>query len=275
MPTTADKCAAFRALHGRGRAFLMPNPHDVGTARILASLGFEAIATTSAGFAFTRGYKDACGRVTRSMALDHAAELAAATDLPVNGDLENGFGASPEDVAETVRGAIAAGLAGCSIEDYSQDEAAPYYAFDHAVARIRAAVAAKEALAPDFVLTARAEAPIATDADLEATIERLAAFAAAGADVVYAPALVEEEHIARVVAAVDKPLNVLAGRRNFQHSLEDLSRLGVARVSIGAGLSRFAFGAFFAAAKRLRKTGRFEADEDTPGFADFDDIFDG
>lgn len=255
MPSLAEKRAAFRALHERGEAFLMPNPHDVGTARILEGLGYKAIATTSWGFAFAQGVGDVMGLVSRDMALAHAQEIVANTAIPVNGDLENGFGDAPGDVAETIRGAIEVGLAGCSIEDLSQAAEGGFYAFDHAVDRIRAASEAKQALAPDFVLTARAEAPIRSDEDLGETIRRLQAYAAAGADLVYAPWLTKREHIERVLREVPAKLNFLGGRAGLTNSLAELSALGVTRVSIGAGLSRAAFAAFYSTAKALAETG--------------------
>lgn len=275
MPTHAERRAAFRALHERGVAFLMPNPHDVGTARILEGLGFEAIATTSAGYAFTRGFRDVCGLVSRDMALQHASEIVAATSLPVNGDLENGFGDRPEDVAETIRGAIDAGLSGCSIEDLSQQDGAGFYPFDVAVERIAAAVEAKKRHAPDFVLTARAEAAIHTDDDLNSTIQRLKAYAAAGADLVYAPMLTKREHIEKVLAEVPAKLNFLGGRAGLSYSLADLSALGVTRVSIGAGLSRIAFAAFLTAAVKLKEKGDLAIFTGVAGMRDMDAFMQG
>ncbi|MBA5777401.1 isocitrate lyase/phosphoenolpyruvate mutase family protein [Stappia sp. F7233] len=265
MPSHAEKRAAFRALHEKGEAFLMPNPHDVGTALILQGLGFKAIATTSWGFAFAQGVGDVMGLVSRDMALAHAQEIVANTDIPVNGDLENGFGDAPEDVAETIRGAIEVGLAGCSIEDLSQTPEGGFYAFDHAVERIRAGVAARKALAADFVLTARAEAPIRSDEDLDETIRRLRAYAEAGADLVYAPLLTKREHIGRVLREVPAKLNFLGGRAGLSYSLAELSVLGVTRVSIGAGLSRVAFGAFYTAAQALAETGDLGLFSDVAG----------
>ena len=212
MPTAAKRRAAFKALHEKGRAFLMPNPFDIGTARILDGLRFDAMATSSAGYAWTQGVKDAEGLITRDDALGHAADIIAATSVPVNGDLENGFGDSPDDVVATVKGAIEVGLAGCSIEDYTTDPKHPYYDLELAVERIKAAVDAKNRLAPDFVLTARSEGPVQTQHELDETIKRLNAFAEAGADCVYAPELKDKEQIAAVLAAVKAPMNVLAGR---------------------------------------------------------------
>lgn len=257
MPTAAERRAAFKALHVQGQAFLMPNPFDIGTARILDGLRFDAIATSSAGYAWTQGVKDAEGMVTRDAALAHAADIIGASSVPVNGDLENGFGDRPEDVVETVRGAVEVGLAGCSIEDYTTDPKHPYYDLDLAVERIKAAVDAKNRLAPDFVLTARSEGPVQTDYELEETIKRLNAFAEAGADCVYAPQLKDRDQISAVLAAVDTPMNVLAGRKNFHLTRKELGDMGVARVSIGAGLARLAYQAFIAAAEDIKDGGTF------------------
>ena len=257
MPTAAKRRAAFKALHEKGRAFLMPNPFDIGTARMLDGLRFDAMATSSAGYAWTQGVKDAEGLITRDDALGHAADIIAATSVPVNGDLENGFGDSPDDVVATVKGAIEVGLAGCSIEDYTTDPKHPYYDLELAVERIKAAVDAKNRLAPDFVLTARSEGPVQTQHELDETIKRLNAFAEAGADCVYAPELKEKEQIAAVLAAVKAPMNVLAGRKNFHLTRKELGDMGVTRVSIGAGLARLAYRAFIAAAEDMKDGGTF------------------
>lgn len=260
--------AAFKALHQKGKAFVMPNPIDIGTTRILTGMRFDAIATSSAGFAWTRGVQDAEGLISREQALSHAQEIVRATTLPVNGDLENGFGDTPEEVIETIQAAIDVGLAGCSIEDFSQDPKHPFYALDLAVERIKAAVDAKNAIAPDFVLTARSEAPIRSKDDLKQTIDRLAAFAEAGADCVYAPGLREPEDIAAVVSAVHAPLNVLAGQTNFHLTRKELSKLGVARLSIGAGLARIVYDAFTCAAEEIKDAGTFGCFEKIDTVAD-------
>ncbi len=274
MPTAASRRAAFKALHEKGRAFLMPNPFDIGTARILDGLRFDALATSSAGYAWTRGVRDTEGLINRDQALSHAAEIIGATSLPVNGDLENGFGDSTDDVAETVRGAIEVGLAGCSIEDYSQDPRHPYYDLETAVERIKAAVDVKNSLAPDFVLTARSEGPVQTDHELEETIKRLNAFAAAGADCIYAPQLKDRDQISRVLASVEAPVNILAGRKNFHLTRKELGDMGVARVSIGPGLARIAYDAFIAAAEDMKDGGAFgcfdRAEMMPEGTADFE-----
>jgi len=257
MSTAADRRAAFKALHQKGRAFLMPNPFDIGTARILDGLRFDAMATSSAGYAWTRGVKDTEGLIGRDDALAHAAEIIGATSLPVNGDLENGFGDSPDDVVETVKGAIEVGLAGCSIEDYSQDPKQPFYDLELAVERIKAAVDAKNNMAADFILTARSEGPVHSDHEFQETIKRLNAFAAAGADVIYAPQLKTREQIGRLLEAVEAPVNILAGRKNFHLTRKELGDMGVTRVSIGAGLAKIAFDAFISAAEDMRHGGAF------------------
>lgn len=260
----------FKALHGTRQAFIMPNPFDVGTTRMLEGMRFEALATTSAGFAISQGFKDAEGLLTRDMALTHAQSIVSATTLPVNGDLENGFGDNPEDVVETIRGAIEVGLSGCSIEDYSTDPSRPYYDIDLAVERIEAAAAERDRLSPNFILTARSEAPIETEEDLLETISRLNAFAAAGADCVYAPELINSDHIETVMDAVTAPLNILAGRPNFRLTRKELVTLGVTRVSIGGGLARIAYGAFTAAAQGIKDSGIFSCFDHAEGMDDFD-----
>jgi 2-methylisocitrate lyase-like PEP mutase family enzyme len=275
MVTAAQRRSAFKALHETRKAFLMPNPFDIGSARILDGMRFDAIATSSAGFAWAQGVKDAEGLVTRDEALAHAADIISVTSLPVNGDLENGFGDSPDDVVATVKGAIEVGLAGCSIEDYSQDPQHPYYALDLAVERIKAASDFIAREAPDFVLTARSEGPVKTDHELEMTIKRLKAFADAGADCVYAPMLTDKTQITRVLNEVDAPLNILAGRKSFHLTRKELADIGVARISIGAGLARLAYSTFTAAAEDMKDGGSFgcfdrEETAETPvNFEDF------
>lgn len=275
MQSIQNRRRRFKELHAERRAFLLPNPHDAGTARILEGLRFDALATTSAGFAFTKGLQDVVGLVTRDMALSHAADIVAATTLPVNGDLENGFGDSPDEVAETVIGAIEAGLSGCSIEDYTTDPKTPFYDLDHAVERIKIAADTKNRLAPDFVLTARSEGPVHSEKQLQDTIARLNAFVAAGADCIYAPELLEKSNIETVLAAVEAPLNVLAGRKNFHMTRKELGDMGVTRVSIGSGLSRIAFGAFVAAAEDMKDGGTFGCFDRAMGFNEFDPFLKG
>jgi 2-methylisocitrate lyase-like PEP mutase family enzyme len=270
MATQAEKGAAFRALHQRDRAFLIPNPWDVGTARLLQMLGFEALATTSAGFAFSIGKPD--GAVDGETMLAHAAALVAATDLPVSADLEAGYADEPKRVAETVRRAAAAGLAGCSNEDVGGHRAKPY---EPALAaeRIRAAAEAAHALAFPFTLTARAENYIVGRPDLADTIARLQAFQEAGADVLFAPGLKTKQDIQAVVRAVDRPVNVIMGLQGVQLTLAELSELGVKRVSVGSALSRAALGAFLKAAREMQEQGTFSFAEDAVKYAELNKMF--
>jgi len=255
MTTVAAKAEAFAALH-RGGCFVIPNPWDVGTARMLALQGFAALATTSAGFAFSIGRPD--GAVTREQALDHAGRIVAATDLPVSADLENGYGDAPATCAETVRMAADVDLAGCSIEDATGRAEDPIYPFDAAVARVKAAVAAARGLTRPFTLTARAENFLHGRADLDDTIRRLQAFAEAGADVLYAPGLRGREAIEAVVRAVaPKPVNVIMGEINATLTMTDLAMIGVRRVSLGSSLACAAYGAFLAAAEEVKSKGTF------------------
>jgi 2-methylisocitrate lyase-like PEP mutase family enzyme len=255
VKSQAEKASAFRALHERNRAFIIPNPWDIGSAKMLERLGYEALATTSWGFAYSIGKAD--GAVDRDTMLAHAAALAAATDLPISADLENGYADDPAGVAETVRLAAAAGLAGCSIEDLPLGREGEPYAIAFAAERVRAAVEAARSLPFPFVLTARAENFIADRPDLADTIARLQAFAAAGADVLYAPGLRTEEEIGAVVRAVDRPVNVLVGLSGMEVTLDDLSRIGVRRVSVGSGLARAAYNAAQGVATEMHEQGRF------------------
>lgn len=257
--TQADKAERFQALHAGPGAFVIPNPWDAGTARILASLGFAALTTTSAGLAFTLGRRDGAGVVTRDETLANAKAIVDATDLPVAADLENGFGHSPEAAAETIRLAGEfAGLVGGSIEDSTGDPARPIYEFQHAVERVTAAATAARALPHQFVLVGRAENYLHGRPDLDDTIRRLQAFEAAGADALYAPGLTRAEDIRAVCAAVSKPVNVVMGLRGGSLSVAELAALGVRRISVGSALSRAALGAFVRAAKELREHGTFD-----------------
>jgi 2-methylisocitrate lyase-like PEP mutase family enzyme len=260
--TQADKAQRFQALHARPGAFVIPNPWDAGTARILAGLGFEALTTTSAGLAFTLGRRDGRGAVSRDETLANARAIADATDLPVAADLENGFGDAPAAAAETIRLAgEQAGLVGGSIEDSTGDPARPIYDFGHAVERIAAAAAAARALPFPFVLVARAENFLHGRPDLDDTIRRLQAFEAAGADALFAPGLTRAEDIRAVCTAVGKPVNAVMGLKAAPFSVADLAALGVRRISVGSALSRAALGAFLRAAREIREQGTF-------GFAD-------
>ena len=253
--TQAEKAQAFRALHQRAGAFIIPNPWDVGSARLLAHLGFEALATTSMGYAFSLGRRD--NTLDREQVLAHARDISSATELPVSADLENGFGDSPAIAAETIKLAAAAGVIGGSIEDATGRVDHPIYEIEHAVERVRAAVEAARSLSFPFTLTARAENYLHARPDLKDTILRLQAYQAAGADVLYAPGLATKDDIAAVVRAVDRPVNVVMGLKGVQLSLAELSALGVKRVSVGSALSRAALGAFLRAAREMREHGTF------------------
>jgi 2-methylisocitrate lyase-like PEP mutase family enzyme len=253
--TAAEKAAAFRELHGRPGAFVIPNPWDAGTARVLAALGFEALATTSSGLGYRLGRRDAQGLVTRDETLSDAATIVDATPLPVSADLQNGFGDEPEAVAETIRGAAAVGLVGGSIEDATTRPDDPIYPVTEAAERVAAAAEAARALPFPFVLTARAENYLYGRRDLEDTIARLRAYEAAGADVLYAPGLRDVDEIRAVCAAVSRPVNVLALRGG--PSLDALAAAGVRRVSIGGGFAVAALGAFLRAATEVRERGTF------------------
>jgi 2-methylisocitrate lyase-like PEP mutase family enzyme len=251
-----EKGTTFRALHQRKRAFIIPNPWDVGTARLLEHIGFEALATTSMGYAFSLGRRD--NTLSREETIAHASALATGTNLPVSADLENGFGDAPEAAAETIRLAAAAGLVGGSIEDASGRSDDPIYEIGLSAERVRAAVAVAHALPFPFTLTARAENYLHGRPDIKDTIRRLQAYQEAGADVLYAPALATKDDIAAVVSSVDRPVNVLMGLRGVQLSVAELEAIGVRRISVGSALCRAAMGAFLRAAREMRERGTFE-----------------
>ena len=251
----AEKAEKFRALHARPGAFVIPNPWDAGTARVLASLGFEALTTTSAGMAFTYGRRD--GAVTREQALANAKAIVDAVDLPVAGDLENGFGDSPQAAAETIRLAGGVGLVGGSIEDSTGDPSRPIYDFEHSVERVAAAAEAARALSFPFVLVGRAENYLHGRPDLDDTIRRLQAFERAGASALFAPGLTRAEDIRAVCSAVSKPVNVVMGMKGVPLSVSDLAALGVRRISLGGALCRAAAAGLFAAAREIREHGTF------------------
>jgi 2-methylisocitrate lyase-like PEP mutase family enzyme len=253
MPDQAEKAARFLALHVPGRPLLIPNPWDAGSARLLASLGFEALATTSSGFAATLGRRDY--GVQREEAIEHAATIVAATELPVSADLENLFADEPAGAADTIRLAIGAGLAGGSIEDYTGQEDEPIYDLGFAAERVAAAAEAAHAGPVHFVLTARAENLLHGREDLADTIRRLQAYQEAGADVLYAPGLHRVEDIRQVVSSVDRPVNVLA--LPGAPSIAELGELGVARVSVGGAFAFAALGAVVEAAQELREQGTY------------------
>ena len=275
MGERGAKVATFRALHARQTPFVLPNPWDAGSAALLAHLGFEALATTSAGFAFSLGRADDIGAISRDEALAHARAIVAATPLPVSADLENGYGDAPEAVAETIRQAAEAGLCGCTIEDTSGDDDSPIYDFALAVERIEAAVEAAANVPGGFVLTARSENFLHGRPDLPDTINRLQAFEAAGADVLYAPGLPDLASMRAVVEAISKPVNVVMGLAGASITLADLTEIGVARVSVGSALARAALGEFLRAAREIRQSGTFEFASRAASFKELDSIFSG
>lgn len=246
-----DKGKIFRDLHAS--TFIIPNPWDIGTAKLLASFGFKALATTSAGFAFSRGLAD--GGVSFEAMIAHCKELVGATDLPVSADLERGKGDSPERAAETIFAAEAAGLAGCSIEDFSGDDEKPIYDFSHAVERVAAAVEAARALKRDFVFTARAENFLHGRPDLDDTIKRLQAFEKAGADVLYAPGITDIETVRTICSSVLKPVNVLTVPG---FTVAALAEAGAKRISLGSKLANFAFGMLETASQEMLQHGTFD-----------------
>ncbi|WP_233560149.1 isocitrate lyase/PEP mutase family protein [Oleomonas cavernae] len=259
--TQLEKAVKFQALHARPGAFVIPNPWDAGSARILSALGFEALATTSAGLAFALGRRDGEGAISRDETLANAKLIAEATDLPVAADLENGFGDAPEAAAQTIRLAAGAGLVGGSIEDATGNADRPIYDFTRAVERVAAAVEAARALPFPFTFVARAENFLHGRPDLDDTIRRLQAFEAAGADALFAPGLPGIEAIRTVCAAVGKPVNVVMGLKGMTYSVADLAAAGVRRISLGSALARAALGGFVRAAQEISEHGTF-------GFAD-------
>ena len=271
MRTQTEKARAFQALHQRDRAFIIPNPWDVGSARLLATLGFEALATTSAGYAFSVGQRD--NTIGRERMIEHVAAIASATDLPVSADLENGFGDDAETVAETIRLGAAAGLSGSSIEDSTGRPDRPIYEIEHAVERVRAAAEAAHALPFPFTLTARVENYLVGRPDLEDTIRRLQRYQEAGADVLYAPGLAAKDDIVAVVRSLDRPVNVLMGLQGVQLGVAELSEIGVRRISIGSALARAAYGAFLEAAREMRDRGTFSFAEKSVSFRDLSAMF--
>ena len=251
----SEKFQSFEALHERPGVFIIPNPWDAGTARILTALGFEALATTSAGFAFSIGRRDAVAGLTRDEVLGNARSIVDATHLPVSADLEDGFGGAPETCAETIKLAAAVGLVGGSIEDATGDPENPIFEFEQAVERIAAACETARAL--PFLVTARADNFLHGRPDLDDTIRRLQAFEKAGADVVYAPGLPSLDAIRTVCAAVEKPVNVLMGLKGATFTVEELQDAGVKRISVGGAFARAALGAFMRAAREVKEQGTF------------------
>lgn len=265
------KAERFRALH-QGPLFVLPNPWDAGSARILASMGFAALATTSAGLAFSLGRRDAESAVSRDEALANAAAIIAATDLPVSADLENGYGDAPEDAALTIQRAAETGLVGGSIEDATGNATRPIYDFQHSVERVAAAAEAAHALPFPFTFVARAENYLHGHRDLDDTIRRLQSFEAAGADVLYAPGLPDLAAIRLVCASVTKPVNVVLGARNTAYTLADLAEAGVKRVSTGSSFARAALGGMMVAARELLGPGSASYLDGAPSSAELSKI---
>ncbi len=273
-PDQSSAIAVFRALHESG-CFVLPNPWDVGSAIYLRHLGYQALATTSAGFAFTRGLPDSVSAVPRDLMLAHIREVVEATPLPVNADFQTGYADEPEGVARNVTLCIATGVAGLSIEDATGNSASPLYEPDLAVERIRSARAAIDASGVPALLTARCEAWLVGDPDpLRVSLERLVAFAEAGADCLYAPGVREADEIAAIVKAVSpKPVNVLVSAPNPDLSVARLANLGVRRISVGSALARVAWGAFISAAGSIVETGSFDGLANAASFAELNDLF--
>lgn len=269
-PSVADKRRVFQQLHASG-CFVIPNPWDLGSARFLQAAGFKAIATTSAGFAWSQARPD--NGVTRAMVITHLQQMVEATDLPVNADFESGFAVDAKGVGESVRLAVEAGVAGLSIEDSTGDAARPLYDLDMAVERMRAARRAIDANGGDTVLVGRAECFLAGRPDLDETVTRLKAYAGAGADCLYAPGLRTREQISAVVTAVaPKPVNVLIGWPS-ELTVADIAAVGARRISVGGALARCAWGGFMRAAKLLAEQGLFEGFKDAAPGAELNALF--
>jgi 2-methylisocitrate lyase-like PEP mutase family enzyme len=273
MRTQAERARTFRALHERQGIFIMPNPWDAGTAKLFASLGFEAVATTSLGLASSLGRVDGTLSITRAELIANCRVIAEATDLPVNADLENGYADDPEEAATVIRLAAEAGVVGGSIEDATGDPAKPIYDFDLAVERVAAAARVAHSLPFPFTFTARAENYLHGRPDFDDTVRRLRAFAAAGADVLYAPGLRDLATIRRLVAAVPKPVNVVMGMIDPEITVRELGDAGVKRVSIGGALARRAYAAVRDAAIAMRDAGSFRWVRDAMPGKDLNAIF--
>jgi 2-methylisocitrate lyase-like PEP mutase family enzyme len=275
MNDQLSKVAEFRALHESG-CFVLPNPWDVGSAVYLQHLGFKALATTSAGFAFSQGLPDSVSAVSRDLMLAHIRDVVKATQLPVNADFQNGYVDDPEGVAANVASCIATGVSGLSIEDATGDGVHPLYEFDLAVERIRAARVAIDTAGVPVVLTARCEAYLVSEPDpARVSLDRLIAFAEAGADCLFAPGVREPGEIAAIVKAVSpKPVNVLVSSPNPELSVDRLTDLGVRRISVGSALARVAWGAFMRSAQSLRNSGSFDTFAEAASFGEINEVMD-
>ncbi|MFN2577177.1 MAG: isocitrate lyase/phosphoenolpyruvate mutase family protein [Pyrinomonadaceae bacterium] len=266
----------FRSLHESG-CFVLPNPWDAGSAIYLEQIGFKALATTSAGFSFSKGFADGPSPVTRELTLDHFRDIVAATSLPVNADFQNGYADDPDDVAVNVRLCIATGVAGLSIEDNTGRARQPLYELDVAVERVKAARDAIDQSGASVLLTARCEAWLVDDPDpLRTALDRLVAFAAAGADCLYAPGVSKTDEIARIVKAVaPKPVNVLVSTNNCNLNVPQLADLGVRRISVGGALARAAWTGFIQSAREIYELGSFISFADLTPFGELNDLFAG
>lgn len=262
---------AFRKLHQQAGAFVIPNPWDVGSARILANTGFKALATTSAGMAFAMGVPE--GTVGKDATLRHCREMVSATALPVSADLEKGFGDTPESVFETIKEAAATGLAGCSIEDHTGNKDKPIYDLSLATERIAAARQACDELPEDFVLTARCENLLWGRPALDDVIQRLQSYEQAGADVLYAPGLHDLETIEKVCSATTKPINIVMGMPGATFTIDELAEVGVKRISVGSAFARLAYGSLVDAANEISQNGSFAFSDKAIGFADLEAHF--
>ena len=274
MSSAAEKARIFRQLHEGEGTMLMPNPWDIGTTKILTNMGFHALATTSAGFAFSIGRKDWPGEVKREEALRHARLIVRATKLPVNADFENGYAETAENIGETIRLAARSGLSGCSIEDTTGDQRTPVFEREEALERVVAAVEAARTLKRDFVLTARAENFLHDRPDLDDTIKRLCAFEEAGADVLYAPGLRKLDQIRTLCSALNRPVNVVMGLSGTHFSVERLREIGVKLISLGSAFARAALGGFLRAAEKVRDIGTFTFADEAAGFQEVESYFD-
>jgi 2-methylisocitrate lyase-like PEP mutase family enzyme len=270
MKSQKDKAIEFKSLHDRSGSFIIPNPWDSGTAKLLTNIGFEALATTSAGLAFSLGRPDCMRCLSREEILDNAKSILSISELPVSADLENGYSDSPQGVFETILLAGQIGLVGASIEDATGIESDPIYKFELAVERIRAAVEAKNTFDFPFILTARAENFVHGRLDLKDTIRRLQSFQEAGADVLYAPDLRSRNDISSVVSSVDKPVNVMIGA---SLSVSELSEIGVKRISLGSTLIRASLGEFLRAAYEIKNNGTYSFADKAAPFRKLTEIF--
>lgn len=271
MKSQIEKSQEFVELHKNGNCFIIPNPWDIGSARLLQHLGFKALASTGAGFAFSKGKSDLS--INARDMLPHLAELATATDLPVSADLQNGFGDAPTDVAQTIIEVAKTGIVGGSIEDASGRTENPIYDIGFAAERIQCAAEAAKSLGFKFTLTARAENYLYARPDVKDTIRRLQAYQEAGADVLFAPGIQSKEDIQAIIQSIDRPLNVIMGFQGIQLTVGELQEIGVTRISLGGSLARAAYGALVRAAKEVQISGTFSYATDAISGKEINSIF--